>query len=103
MLSHPLCVCMWPTVCVCVHVAGPVRRYKLEQVSAGRNYTKICKAITSGFFFHAGEQLRGQGVSSPLGGGEGKGGEGALHHTLLTGTSVEACHGCKGGCCSFLL
>ncbi|PNW79554.1 hypothetical protein CHLRE_08g358563v5 [Chlamydomonas reinhardtii] len=27
-------------------------RYKLEQVSAGRNYTKICKAITSGFFFH---------------------------------------------------
>lgn len=22
------------------------------QVSAGRNYTKICKAITSGFFFH---------------------------------------------------
>lgn len=28
-------------------------RYKLDVVSAGRNFTKIRKAITSGFFFHA--------------------------------------------------
>uniref|UniRef100_A0A7S3QLZ2 RNA helicase n=2 Tax=Dunaliella TaxID=3044 RepID=A0A7S3QLZ2_DUNTE len=28
-------------------------RYKLELVSAGRRYDRICKAITSGFFFHA--------------------------------------------------
>jgi ATP-dependent RNA helicase DHX8/PRP22 len=28
-------------------------RYKLELVSAGRNYQRICKAIASGFFFHA--------------------------------------------------
>lgn len=28
-------------------------RYKLEMVSAGKNWTKIQKAITSGFFFHA--------------------------------------------------
>lgn len=28
-------------------------RYKLDLVSAGKNYVRICKAITSGFFFHA--------------------------------------------------
>ncbi|KAJ3686120.1 hypothetical protein LUZ61_015284 [Rhynchospora tenuis] len=28
-------------------------RYKLDVVSAGRNFTKIRKAITAGFFFHA--------------------------------------------------
>lgn len=28
-------------------------RYKLELVSAGRAWQRICKAITSGFFFHA--------------------------------------------------
>ena len=28
-------------------------RYKLELVSAGRNFAKIQKAICSGFFFHA--------------------------------------------------
>jgi len=28
-------------------------RYQLEQVSAGKDYIKICKAITSGFFFHS--------------------------------------------------
>eukprot|EP00879_Flechtneria_rotunda_P012406 GHRR01012955.1.p1 GENE.GHRR01012955.1~~GHRR01012955.1.p1 ORF type:complete len:1206 (+),score=437.88 GHRR01012955.1:239-3856(+) len=28
-------------------------RYKLELVSAGKNYVRICKAIASGFFFHA--------------------------------------------------
>ena len=28
-------------------------RYKLDMVSAGRNYVKIQKAICSGFFFHA--------------------------------------------------
>eukprot|EP00878_Enallax_costatus_P010769 GHUV01011246.1.p1 GENE.GHUV01011246.1~~GHUV01011246.1.p1 ORF type:complete len:559 (+),score=148.87 GHUV01011246.1:499-2175(+) len=28
-------------------------RYKLDLVSAGKNYVRICKAIASGFFFHA--------------------------------------------------
>lgn len=28
-------------------------RYKLDVVSAGKNFTKIRKAITAGFFFHA--------------------------------------------------
>ena len=28
-------------------------RYKLELASAGRDYSRICKAITSGYFFHA--------------------------------------------------
>ncbi|MEW5307727.1 MAG: hypothetical protein WDW36_010104 [Sanguina aurantia] len=28
-------------------------RYKLELVSAGRNFTRVSKAICSGFFFHA--------------------------------------------------
>lgn len=28
-------------------------RYKLDLVSAGKNYVRVCKAITSGFFFHA--------------------------------------------------
>lgn len=28
-------------------------RYKLELVSAGRNYVRVCKAVASGFFFHA--------------------------------------------------
>lgn len=28
-------------------------RYKLELVTAGRSYVRVCKAITSGFFFHA--------------------------------------------------
>ncbi|KAL2928776.1 putative pre-mRNA-splicing factor ATP-dependent RNA helicase DEAH5 [Bienertia sinuspersici] len=28
-------------------------KYKLEVVSAGKNFTKITKAITAGFFFHA--------------------------------------------------
>ncbi len=34
-------------------------RYKLELVSAGKNYARICKAITSGFFIHAGTLSRG--------------------------------------------
>jgi ATP-dependent RNA helicase DHX8/PRP22 len=32
---------------------GIMDRYKLEMVSAGRNYTKVRKAIASGFFTHA--------------------------------------------------
>lgn len=28
-------------------------RYKLELASAGRDYSRICKAIASGYFFHA--------------------------------------------------
>lgn len=28
-------------------------RYKLELSSAGRDYSRICKAITSGYYFHA--------------------------------------------------
>jgi hypothetical protein len=28
-------------------------RYKLELVTAGRSYVRVCKAIASGFFFHA--------------------------------------------------
>lgn len=28
-------------------------RHKLDLVSAGKNYVRICKAITSSFFFHA--------------------------------------------------
>ena len=28
-------------------------RYKLDLVSAGKNYVRVCKAIASGFFFHA--------------------------------------------------
>eukprot|EP00955_Chlamydomonas_euryale_P042660 352392-Chlamydomonas_euryale.AAC.3 len=28
-------------------------RYKLELVTAGRAYVRVCKAIASGFFFHA--------------------------------------------------
>ncbi|KAE9453153.1 hypothetical protein C3L33_14927, partial [Rhododendron williamsianum] len=28
-------------------------RYKLDVVSAGKNFTKVRKAITAGFFFHA--------------------------------------------------
>ena len=28
-------------------------RYKLELTSAGRDYSRICKAITSGYYFHA--------------------------------------------------
>ncbi|KAE9453149.1 hypothetical protein C3L33_14929, partial [Rhododendron williamsianum] len=31
-------------------------RYKLDVVSAGKNFTKVCKAITAGFFFHAGRK-----------------------------------------------
>lgn len=32
---------------------GGESRYKLDMVSCGRNYNRIRKAITSGFFFHA--------------------------------------------------
>jgi hypothetical protein len=44
-------------------------RYKLDLVSAGKNYVRICKAITSGFFFHAArkdpQEVRGnQGLST---------------------------------------
>lgn len=28
-------------------------KYKLELASAGRDYSRICKAIASGYFFHA--------------------------------------------------
>ena len=28
-------------------------RYKLDLASAGRDYSRICKAIASGYFFHA--------------------------------------------------
>ncbi|KAF7151906.1 hypothetical protein RHSIM_Rhsim02G0021600 [Rhododendron simsii] len=31
-------------------------RYKLDVVSAGKNFTKVRKAITAGFFFHAGRK-----------------------------------------------
>ncbi|KAG5560121.1 hypothetical protein RHGRI_003419 [Rhododendron griersonianum] len=32
------------------------KRYKLDIVSAGKNFTKVRKAITAGFFFHAGRK-----------------------------------------------
>ncbi|GFH33496.1 HA2 domain-containing protein, partial [Haematococcus lacustris] len=39
-------------------------RYKLELVSAGRSYQRICKAITSGFFFHAARKDPQEGYKS---------------------------------------
>jgi len=42
---------------VCLHDSNSTLlldfRYKLDVVSAGKNFTKIRKAITAGFFFHA--------------------------------------------------
>ena len=35
------------------NVSSLMCRYKLDVVSAGKNFTKIRKAITAGFFFHA--------------------------------------------------
>ena len=39
-------------------------RYKLEMVSAGRDWVKIQKAIASGFFFHAGRKDPQEGYKS---------------------------------------
>lgn len=39
-------------------------RYKLDLVSAGKNYTRICKAVTSGFFFHAARKDPQEGYKS---------------------------------------
>ena len=41
-----------------------MERYRLELVSAGRNYSRICKAITSGFFFHAARKDPQEGYKS---------------------------------------
>lgn len=38
---------------VCKQLIAIMDRYKLDLVSAGKNYVRICKAIASGFFFHA--------------------------------------------------
>ena len=39
-------------------------RYKLELGSAGRDYVRICKAITSGYFFHAARKDAQDGYKS---------------------------------------
>ena len=39
-------------------------RYKLELVTAGKSYIRVCKAITSGFFFHAARKDAQEGYKS---------------------------------------
>jgi ATP-dependent RNA helicase DHX8/PRP22 len=39
-------------------------RYKLELASAGRDCTRICKAIASGYFFHAARKDAQEGYKS---------------------------------------
>ena len=39
-------------------------RYKLELGSAGRDYVRICKAVTSGYFFHAARKDAQDGYKS---------------------------------------
>jgi ATP-dependent RNA helicase DHX8/PRP22 len=39
-------------------------RYKLELGSAGRDYKRICKAVASGYFFHAARKDAQDGYKS---------------------------------------
>jgi hypothetical protein len=39
-------------------------RYRLELDSAGRDYKRICKAIASGYFFHAARKDAQDGYKS---------------------------------------
>lgn len=43
---------------------GIMDRYRLDLVSAGRNFTRIQKAITSGYFFHAARKDPQEGYKS---------------------------------------
>lgn len=68
-------------------------RYKLDLVSAGKNYVRVCKAITSGFFFHAARK-----DPQEVGGGRGWRTEEA---TILSPAAFQLkCTGwwaCRGG------